>query len=1178
MNGSKNRKELEMKRTCAFAAMAAAVVCACEVQATPIDWNAVSSKTYTVPADTTNEVTTAEEFAKVTNLLTKVIFANANSTLRFTVSTFPDSVTFQGPGTVLMDETVVLDKQYTYLRRSLGEGDETNFVKFVFANGIDVATEDMAYFLRGNEFPFENASIYIDGTMATNIQVYSASSFKGRYDLGKNFKFEHPVELNAKFGYNIGVLRQRGGDIVQPNVTGDGMTFGRGVGSHVAWLFEGGSYTVENAGKYLCFYGNYTYFRQTGGLFAPGRFAINNNASGDIRPDFVFGGDGVVDIRGRTCPFRNALYAFADSTKFMHTADTSGRFYNLSRNGNTIWAHNGGVANYAFHPTWSTNTGNESSGPTNNFFAFNGGLRGFSSEYTNANVAVKSLFGHSPAVRIYENGGGLLLETNKCWNLTDFEIREPEGNVVKSIPLSDEVRNMVWQYPPSVEIYDEGGDGTNAAAVVDYDFDTGRITNISIMCKGENYSANTIANLRYKAGRENWLLMTPLCVEVGPEQGGDFIFASTNLGAEVVLNHATNFTHGALVVDMDRLGLADYGAYTAATWGNTLRLHYINNSNAARAAESIKNSHFPNVTNIVLKSGCIDSYNNEGGWGYNHTYNPCGILPNCWRLELYGGHLTGGSARFEDVVIGGEIWLINHGLHTSAALHSGLIGGICVCRTSPTNDNVEDYPGLLTVDVACLTNGVTPKIKYGKVHFVRGQVNPNTTIPLLSGRTNSVVTVKNWECIPKSRTWTTILDLSDNVAVNEASGSRTFCVPDIVYPEGSEGELVLQWEMNPEDETKPYKLLARRIVNDPIFTIEDGVLVGVDLNGATEVMIPDSVTNIGDWAFSECADLRNVTIPDSVACIGPYAFSGCANLVDVMIPNNVTNIGYWAFGYCESLTDVTIPDSVEDMGDHGFYGCDSLTNVTILGNVTYIDVSTFEGCTNLTSVAMPDSVTYIEPNAFVGCSSLTSITIPSNVAGIMNGAFGGCSNLMNVTFLGNAPGFGWEWYNDSDSDGLPDWWEVVADENYRRTDMDPTEEIGWNTVIDYHGQLITAGEAYMNEVGVFEGVSDDCTIYVSRDSTGWGVDIPGTWGGMRIEYLEGEFDFDGDAEWTLEADGSWRSGTITHNQESSIIKTMLGVGTVSFDWKVSSESDYDWLTFSGVYPFFECGNASHPHG
>ena len=99
------------------------------------------------------------------------------------------------------------------------------------------------------------------------------------------------------------------------------------------------------------------------------------------------------------------------------------------------------------------------------------------------------------------------------------------------------------------------------------------------------------------------------------------------------------------------------------------------------------------------------------------------------------------------------------------------------------------------------------------MHFFRGKVNPSTTIPILAGRTNSVVTVKNWECIPKSRTWTTILDLTDNVVVNAPHGTRTYCTPDIVYPEGAEGKLMIRWMMNPSDDTKPYKLLARRVVN-----------------------------------------------------------------------------------------------------------------------------------------------------------------------------------------------------------------------------------------------------------------------------------------------------------------------------------------------------------------------------
>ena len=799
----------KMKNAGAVAAMAAAVVCICDVQADPINWDAVSSKTYTVPADTTNEVTTAEEFAKVTNLLTKVIFANENSTLRFTVSTFPDSVTFQGPGTVLMDETIVLDKQYTYLRRSLGEGDATNFVKFVFAKDVDNDSPTTIRYLRCAQSPFSNATIFFNGQLGTNVQTYAAGN--ARLDVGENFSISNSAHLTTVIGY-YGVLRQRGGDIVQYGITGDGPSLSTGdkVG---AWLMEGGSYYVENGGKYTCFYGNYSHIRQTGGLINIGRFAVNNNASGDIRPDFVFGGNGVVTIRGKSCPTRPCLFAFTGSVDFKHTNNTTYHaFYNFSggnKGGNcegTIWVHNGGVASYSFYPWWATNTGDQTSGPTNNVFSFDGGLRGFPRLYSLSGENLKlCLFGFTPWVRFYEKGGGFFLSGTNNHDFRNIEFLEPEGNVVKSITLSDELKNKVFQYPPSVEIWDEGGTGTNAAAVVDYDFDTGRITNITMMCKGENYTTPK-ANLRYKAGAANRLLTTPLDCVVGPEQGGDLTFAATNRGAAVSLYAMTNYTHGALIVDMDRNGVADHGAYTGSAYGNFLHLYYSHNASVATNC-----TMFPNITNIVLKSGGLDS---EYGWGYNHQRPTWGILPNCWKLELYGGHLIGGSARFEDVTIGGEVWLRNHALDSTRA------GDIRICRSRVGDDDWQDFPGFLTVDVACLTNGITPKVKYGNVRFYCGKAN--TTLPALAGKTNSVVTVKNWEVIPKNRRWKTILDLTETT-VNVPSSDTVptplghrVSTPDIVLPEGSEEELRIKWEMNPEEPTKPYRLLARRIGNGTI--------------------------------------------------------------------------------------------------------------------------------------------------------------------------------------------------------------------------------------------------------------------------------------------------------------------------------------------------------------------------
>ena len=160
--------------------------------------------------------------------------------------------------------------------------------------------------------------------------------------------------------------------------------------------------------------------------------------------------------------------------------------------------------------------------------------------------------------------------------------------------------------------------------------------------------------------------------------------------------------------------------------------------------------------------------------------------------------------------------------------------------------------------------------------------------------------------------------------------------------------------------------------------------------------IPNSVTSIGDSAFSGCTSLTSVTIPDSVTSIGNGAFSSCTGLTAVTIPDSVTGIGDHAFYNCGSLTSVTIPNSVTSIGDSTFSSCDSLTFVTIPDSVTSIGDSAFSGCTSLTSVTIPDSVTSIGNGAF-SCTGLTAVTIPDSVTSIGNSAFAGCTGLTSVT-------------------------------------------------------------------------------------------------------------------------------------------------------------------------------------
>ena len=126
--------------------------------------------------------------------------------------------------------------------------------------------------------------------------------------------------------------------------------------------------------------------------------------------------------------------------------------------------------------------------------------------------------------------------------------------------------------------------------------------------------------------------------------------------------------------------------------------------------------------------------------------------------------------------------------------------------------------------------------------------------------------------------------------------------------------------------------------------VVDGVLTAFAPAGITEYNIPDSVTSIGESAFSDCSSLTSVNIPDSVTTIGCFAFYGCTSLTSVTIGDSVTEIGEYAFHRCTSLTSVTIGDSVTTIGNYAFRYCESLTSVNIPDSVTEIGEEAFYYC------------------------------------------------------------------------------------------------------------------------------------------------------------------------------------------------------------------------------------------
>ncbi len=173
-----------------------------------------------------------------------------------------------------------------------------------------------------------------------------------------------------------------------------------------------------------------------------------------------------------------------------------------------------------------------------------------------------------------------------------------------------------------------------------------------------------------------------------------------------------------------------------------------------------------------------------------------------------------------------------------------------------------------------------------------------------------------------------------------------------------------------------------------------------------KLVLPESVTTIGYYAFYNCNNLVSIEMP-GVTSIGKGAFFGCTSLALISLPKNLTSIGDYAFCECSNLALTSLPKNLTSIGDYAFYRCTSLALISLPENVTSIGMSAFEGCTSLALTTLPEKVTSIEESAFLGCTSLALTSLPKNVASIGNYAFYGCTSLAlnslpnGVTSIGN---------------------------------------------------------------------------------------------------------------------------------------------------------------------------------
>ena len=700
-----------------------------------VDWSTVSG-TYTVPANTTNEITTASDFDYFTNRVTRVDFGNENSTLRFGVSTFPTDMPFKGYGTVLMSEKVLLSAN-TVLHHANGTNAGAKPLRFVFTKGIDSVDGSTTYSLSPSpsDVCFFNAIISIQGPVS-HVAV-SALNF-ARIDVGENAYLE---TSEKSLGYNgrKAMIRQRGGVVCKRSAY-----FGQRYDSEVAYLMDGGVLTNSTATTdYQRFYvyGRYFQFRQTGGFFNCTRSWYRPFTGDNIDPantvpfDFVFGGSAVAT---------NDFFEFYGDLNLVvmdgavvkaGTLKTNNDEYGQFRH---ILAMNGGVL-CADIPGTARNT----------YFAFNGGtLR--RSQYDSAYMfGNNEKTGNTAWVRIYEKGGTIDITDRNTIHLP--HLKAPVGNVVRTVAVTDELTGKVFQTPPAVVIADATGAGSNAVAIVDYDFDSCKVTNVTVLCMGENYSGGEgdVTAQIYLNGAAQ--LSTPLVCTVGPCDSGPVTFAATTVHT-INSGSTTNTYRGLTIIDMDTSRSYDHTATDVAVPSFCINVN-------DRAYEP----HYAS-TGLVVRSGCF-------GRDYINSFRPDikTYFRDLERLELYGGYFFGFSVtNVPNVVIGGETWL------KRPEQTDGLSNVYYPILTIPSD-------GTLTVDVSCLTNGVTPTLKYGNsVNFASG----------------AKITVRNWEVIPDDDAYHTLLDLSEVTTVNGT--------PEVEIPDGLSGKAQIRWN------SATRKLMMRR--------------------------------------------------------------------------------------------------------------------------------------------------------------------------------------------------------------------------------------------------------------------------------------------------------------------------------------------------------------------------------
>ncbi len=176
----------------------------------------------------------------------------------------------------------------------------------------------------------------------------------------------------------------------------------------------------------------------------------------------------------------------------------------------------------------------------------------------------------------------------------------------------------------------------------------------------------------------------------------------------------------------------------------------------------------------------------------------------------------------------------------------------------------------------------------------------------------------------------------------------------------------------------------------------------------------EHVQKLGEYAFGS-GGIREVTFSSALTAIGRGCFN-CCPLEKVSLPDSVTEIGAWAFSACKSLKEVKLPSGIKEISAHTFDGT-AIEQIILPDSITKIGEAAFISCEMLRAVNLPKNLKYIDGQAFYACKAFTEMTIPAGVESVGEEAFVGCDLLKSITVLNKntaiaSYAFGYNWKHE----------------------------------------------------------------------------------------------------------------------------------------------------------------------